>query len=53
MTPVVFKTDVKSEELTLKKGHVGKLTTEARRRVPDNILVNNKVKKNYYVNKAK
>ena len=53
MAPVFLKTDVKNEDLTLKKGHVEKLTTEVRRRVPDNIIVNNKVKKNYYVNKAK
>ena len=53
MAPVDVKTVVKKEEPTLKNGNVGKLTTEVRRKVPEEIKVTSTVKKNYYVNKAK
>ena len=49
MAPLVNKISIKKEETTVKKGTVGKLTTEVRRRVPDPKVIRN----NYHVNKAK
>ena len=41
---------INKEGLTVKKGTVGKLTTEVRKRVPDTKLVKHN---NYFVNRAK
>ena len=49
MAPLAGKTCAKKEEHTVKRGTVGKLTAEVRRRVPDAKIVKN----NYYVNRAK
>ena len=49
MSPLVPKNIVKKEEPTVKKGTVGKLTTEVRKKVPDRKTIVN----DYYLNKAK
>ena len=49
MAPLVPKNSVKKEENSVKRGTVGKLTTEVRKKVPDT----KSIKNNYYVNKAK
>ena len=49
MGPLVNKINAKEEETAVKRGTVGKLKTEVRRRVPDPKVIRN----NYYVNKAK
>ena len=49
MAPLKNKTSVKKEVNSVKRGTVGKLTTEVRKRVPDTKAL----KQNYYVNKAK
>ena len=49
MPSLAVKLSVKKEEKSVKKGTVGKLTTEVRKKVPDTKCIKN----NYYVNKAK
>ena len=49
MAPPKNNTSVKKEVNSVKRGTVGKLTTEVRKRVPDTKAL----KQNYYVNKAK
>ena len=49
MTPSVSNNIVKKEEPAVKRGTVGKLTTEVRKKVPDAKTIVT----NYYLNKAK
>ena len=49
MGPQVLKNSVKKEEPALRRGTIGKLTTELRKKIPDAKTIVN----NFYLNKAK
>ena len=53
MGPLTVKTDIKKEDIKLKKGNVGKLKAEVRRKGIDANTAKHTVKNNYFVNKAK